>query len=268
MYKSRFKKTRSANSKQKFNFKLLVALFFVTVFFLSLVSLLRADFLQVKSFEISGLDSLPAENVKNVASSFISGYKFLILPKSNKIFLDKKGLSENLKQNFGRLESVDVQVSLFGGGPEIKVAERKPDFLWCSGGDECFFMTREGLVFEKVETEWLPAYGNKPIFRGLLSEDPIGKNFASPSEMKKILDFMKYFSDAGFEIGGISFELGNKAVINTNAGNIIFNPEENSLASSSRNAILLIRNERDKNPGARFEYIDTRFGSKLFYKLF
>lgn len=268
MYKSRFKKKYSGEKKTKFNFKLFAVLFFVLVFFVGLFSLLRADFLRVKSFEISGADTVSKENLASAASAFVSGSKFLILPKSNKIFLDEESLSEHLMRSFGRLESVSVERAIFGSALKIKVTERTPDFLWCLAEGECFFMSSEGLVFEKVEAGWLPAYDDRPVFSGVLSADPIGKNFASPEDMRKYQNFMKDFVDAGFEVGGMSVELENKAVMNTNVGDIVFNPEENTLASSSRNAILLIKDERSKNPSARFEYIDTRFGSKLFYKIF
>ncbi len=261
MYKSRYKSKKEKNYKPAIG----VAVFLLLVF--GVVSFLRADFMQVKSFKFLGAESVDEMDLSNVASVFVSGNKFGFIPKSNKLFLDEDDLALKLKESFGRLASVDVDSKLFSNTLEVSVMERSPEFIWCSFEEVCFFMDSQGLIFEKLDTGWLSVYEDKVVFKGGVDGDPLGKNFADSGLMEQYLAFFEAFENVGIPVTVVRVEGGNKVVAETLAGDMIFNPEEKNFASSSRNAILLIKDERAKNPNARFEYIDIRFGNKVFYKV-
>jgi len=250
-------------SKRIFNLSLRIA--FPVVFFVGLVFLLRADFLQIKNFEVLGAEAVSSESVKNVAAVFVSGNKLFIIPKSDILLLNKNKLASALLSNFPRLEKVKINKQFFSKSVELSLTERKTDFLWCSPSNECFFMTKEGLVFEKLDPVQIPR--EKIIFRGNLTEAPLMKNFADAEKMQNYLKFIRFFEDAGFRINSINVESPDKAVAESDVGDIIFNPEEIDLSLPAQNAILLINDTKIKNPSARFNYIDTRFGNKIFYKL-
>jgi hypothetical protein len=264
--RSRYKKASSKiarRSKAKKIFGLVLKIGLPVAFLVGLVFLLRADFLQVKSFEIVGVSDISAESIKNTASGFISGSRFFIIPKSNILFLNKQKLAAALMSQFGRMEKVDINKQFLSGSVDLKISERKGDFLWCSLQDECFFMTKEGLVFEKTENA-----GDRVIFRGILTGNPLMKNFATPAKMQNYLKLTQVLKDAGFEVGSINIESSDRAVAKSNVGDIIFNPEETDLSLVAQNVILLINDVKGKNPSAEFNYIDARFGNKIFYKLY
>jgi len=249
----------------------------VIVFFTGSFYLLRADFLQVKDFEILGVENVRTETIKNTASSFISGTKFFLLPKSNIIFLNKEKLTAQLLTSSNRLERVKVNKQFLSKSVEISVKERQADFLWCSQTESCFFMNKEGLVFEKSDlignvfesspvNEAEPA--NKIVFRGRLDENPLMENFATPIEMQIFLSLVQVFENAGFKISSINIESSDRAVAKSKIGDIIFNPGETNLSLTAENALFLINEIKSKNPSARFQYIDARFGNKMFYKLY
>ena len=64
----------------------------------------------------------------------------------------------------------------------------------------------------------------------------------------------------------INIQSVDKGVIETNIGNIFIDPNTKELLESIENALLVIEDIKSKNSQIKFDYIDTRFGNKIFYK--
>ena len=232
--------------------------------------------MQVKSFEVLNAQALSSNDLKNTATNFISGYRFFVFPKSNIFFINKKELSDLFLDQFPRLETVSIDKQFFNNRIELTVTERGADYLWCSASGECFFMSNNGLIFEKAsfsESEYLLSSGNwlepknRFIFKGILTGDPVMKSFVSSDKMQAYEKFIELFKNAGIEIMSIDIKSFDKAVAQSDVGDIFFNPEETDFSEAVKNAVLLINEERAKNSNVKFNYIDTRFGNKIFYKL-
>lgn len=263
MYKSRLKNKHVRKTKTDLR---VFFIFFITFFiFGGLTALLRAGFMQVKNFSVSGLSTISENSVLNMASSFISGNKFVLVPKSNTLFLSDSGLSEYLKNSFGGIAKVDVNKNIFTGEVDINITERTPDFLWC--GSSCFLMSKDGLVYEQVGENGQAQYPDKIVLRGVLGDDPLLQNFASSDQMNVYESAVEKFSSEDIKINSISVDSEDRAIAETSIGNVIFSPEEKDTYSLAHRVKLLLQEVRLKNPNAHFEYIDARFGNKLFYKL-
>lgn len=265
MAKRRYNKASSRIAKRqkaKKYISLFLKISLPVVFVAGFVFLLRADFLQVKNFEVLGIETLQPEDVKNTAKNFTSGARFFLVPRSNIFLLNKDKLAAALLANFSRLEKVAVNKQFLSKSIKLSLTERKVDFLWCSMQDECFFMDKSGLIFEKAEN-----IDNKIIFRGVLEENPLMRNLATLEKMQNYLRLIEVLRNAGLEISSINIESSDRAIAKTKIGDIIFHPEEADLSLAGENAILLINEIRNKNPSALFQYIDARFGNKIFYKL-
>lgn len=281
MSKSRYNKASSRIARRgrvKRAFGLFFKIGLPIIFLAGLVFLLRADFLQIKTFEVTGAETVAVTDIKNISKDAIFGSKgFSLIPASNIVFLNKGKLAKELLSNFPRLEKVEINKDFFSGQIELKVSERKADLLWCSTEDVCFFMTEGGLVFEKAGfsgADFLTSSANRAeplnrlIFRGILTGDPLLKNFATPTKIENYLKLIAVFKNANLEVVSIDIESLDKAVAKSNIGDIIFNPEEADLLAVAQNTVLLIKETKARNPAARFNYIDARFGNKLFYKLY
>lgn len=255
------------------NFGLILKTGLPVAILVGLVFLSRADFLQVKNFEIAGTETISAETLKNSAQSWTLGNKLFLIPKSNIFLLNKNNLANALISKFSRIEKVEVNKKFFSKSIELKIKEREADFLWClpaqagSGQEECFNMTKDGLVFENTED-----VKGKIIFRGILEGNPLMKNFATSAKMQNYINFISVFNNAGFDVSAINIESSDRAIskikINNFISDIIFNPEEKDLSLVAQNTILLIKETLTKTSSSHFNYIDARFGNKFFYKLY
>jgi len=264
----RYKKASSRIAKRRKARKyvgIFLAIFIPAIILTGIIFLLRANFMQIKDWQISGAEAISQDNIKNTAAAFASGDNFFVIPKSNIFLFSKDKLAALLLSKFGRIESVKVNKEFFGGEVNLEVTERKADFVWCSTESECFFMTKGGFIFEKIPDS-PPA--NFVVFRGILEGDPIFKNFASAEKMQNYSKLIDTFSNSGFKITSINIESSDKAVAKSDIGDIIFSPDEKDLSTTAQNVILLINEIKGKNHSTQFNYIDARFGNKVYYKLY
>lgn len=233
------------------------------IFLVSALFVFRADFMQIKNIEILGAETVSVENLKATALSRTSGNYFFIIPKTNILFLNKQELADTLLTTFLRLEKAEINKQYFSKNIVLKIKERSTDFLWCARSEECFYMNKSGLIFERAEN-----LGSKFIFKGILTGDPIMQNFATADKIQNYLGFVEKFKDSGIEATYINIESSDKGVLSTSIGEVFFSPEEVDLVVVAQNVLLLIDEIKAKNPSFVFEYIDARFGNKMFYKLY
>lgn len=266
MIDRRYKKASSRivkRRKLRGYLSLLIRLSFPFAILILSLFFLKSDFIQIKSFEILGAETISSQDVETYAKDFVSGNRFILIPKTNILFLNKEKLATALLSQFSRLEKVDVDKNFFSKKIELNLVERKSDFLWCSFSGECFSMNKNGLVFEKEEKN-----ADKLIFQGIIEGNPLMKNFASAVKIQNYLKFVDILKNAGFETILIKIESADKAIAKTDIGEIIFNPSDENLSEIAQNIILLIDETKNKVPAAEFQYIDARFGNKMFYKLY
>lgn len=226
------------------------------------VFVLRADFLQIKDIKILGGEIGGESPIKSVVQNFLQGKALLLLPKSNLLLLDEEDLAGAILSEFSDIEEVDIN-KRFDKTLEISIKERKSDFLWCGSNNECFDMTKAGLVFNKT----MGLGEGKVIFKGRIEGDPIMKKFATTEEMEVYTKLLSWITKAGLKVFSLNVESEDKVVVETDIGEVFFSGEDKDIQESAESAILLIKDQRSKNPSVRFEYIDARFGAKLFYKV-
>jgi len=266
MKNTRYKKASSRivqRRKKRHYASLVLKIGLPIIFLIGVIFILRADFLQVESFDVLGTETVKSESIKNIAINFTSGNYFFLIPKSNILFLNKEKLVNTLLSEFPRLEKVKIGKQFFNNIVELKVIERSADFLWCSLEDKCFLMDKNGLVFEKAEI-----LGNRLVFRGILEGSPVMQNFATTEKIQNYLKLIEHFRTANVDVLSINIESSDKAIANTTMGEIFFSPNESDLSLIAQNVVLLINETKSKNPTAKFQYIDARFGNKMFYKLY
>lgn len=270
MYNNRYKKASSKIAKRRHVRETLALVLKITipaVFLFCVVWFLRADFLQVKDFEISGAQTVSADDLKNTVQNLTLGNNFFVIPKTNIFFLNKDKLAAVLLSDFPRIEKVVINKNLFSQNIKLQIVERESDFLWCRDQNECFNMTKNGLVFERTSE-----ISGKIIFTGVLTGDPLMKNFATSDAMQNYLKFAEEFKKVGFDITAIYIETNDRAIAKINIqgtdSDVIFNPTEGDFVLVAQNTILLIKETLAKNPTARFNYIDARFDNKFFYKVY
>lgn len=252
----------SKRNKRRRNLKLGLWLSLPVGLLLGAVFLLRAEFLQIKAIEVSGTQSLADTEVERLASEFLAGAYWGLIPKTNVLLVDTRGISELLESRFDRLAKAEVDRGA-DLNLKIKIQEKQKSSVWCQTQNECFLVDWEGVVYARAtQTESQEA----PIFSGGIVGEPLGQKFLAPEVIEQYFELVARLKSLGVETSSIFLESKEKAVLQTSLGQIWVLPTDFVGAAVAENLLLLIETERAKDPTKTFEYIDLRFEGKVFFK--
>ncbi len=231
-------------------------------FFAGAVYLLRLPYWQIKKVEIGGLEILDPQEVRVKIDNFKSGLILFLLPRSSFLLFNSESLASLLRQEFPRVESVLVR-KVFPDSLEIKLKERELFGIFCN--EECVYIDKQGF-----------AYDYAPISSGFLfikiksdaAEARIGSTVLEPDLMNEIV----FLSSEVGKISGIravGYELFSKISseikMETSEGFKILFKRGDNFANAFR-VLKTVLEQEIKDKRAQLEYIDLRFGNKVFYR--
>lgn len=254
---------------------------YIGIFFLFLIILVvlgsylshRKEF-RISKVSLAGGVLITQEEVQKRTLDFLSGSYFWLFPKNNAVLYSKSRLEKNLKENFKRIDTINIKLNGFQN-LSININERKPQALWCKGepkdmhDEECYFMDLNSTIFAKAPNFFGDAYFK---YYGLISEDnPIGLEYITPStKFFEITDFVQSVRSLSLKPQYILSKDGGEFLMTLSGGAQIFFDTRESLTKVSANLEALLRTEEllnlDKS-NLPVEYLDLRFGNKLYYKL-
>lgn len=265
--KSRFSKASSRigkREKTKKKLKNILRVGVPTLLVVLFVFVSRLDSLQVSNINVLGAVAVSGDDVKNATLESLEGNYLYLIPKSNILFFKKDALASVIKSEFPTIKDLNIEREI-DGSVNIKVLERLPDFVWCNSGVGCFLMSKDGMIFAESTADDI---ANKIIFKGVLSDNPITKTLDSGERMQIYEETIDTLSESDINVKEVNIESSLKVTFKSDMGDIILNPEDKNIKESVQNAILLIEDTKVKKKDTKFEYIDARYGSKLFYKTY
>ena len=226
--------------------------------------------IRIHDIELSGEVLLTKDEVKEETLYYLNGSYLWLFPKDS-FFLYPKGSLENfLREHFQRIDTISISKKDWQT-ITIKITERKPFAIWCSGdpiSNNCFFMDVNSTIFSQA-----PNFSGDAYFKyyGLLNTDsPIGMEYiASTTVFTQISQFAQNVKDIGIHPQYIvAKDQGQFSVILSGGGEIYFDVKE-PVEKLTENLVSLLKSPDLKPNGDNLpvQYIDLRYGNKLFYKL-
>jgi len=194
--------------------------------------------------------------------------------RSNVFIYPRSGIKEALLEEFRRIEEVQVSVKDLEE-LEVVIEERKPNSLWCgeslenSSNEKCYFIDLDGLIYSEA-----PNFSGN-VFLGVYGEienalDPIGEHFLTVSKYKNYKFFENSLSQ--YDLGPIilnKVDNGDLEIYLKSGGKILYNSEQDIVRLSENIGSILKDSgfKEDLNRSDQeLEYIDLRFGNKVYYK--
>jgi len=279
----RLSELKRKKHKALMNKALLWGLFFVVVL-IGIVFLFRWEKINIKNIQISGNRVVETKVIENAVQESLSGEYLWFFPKTNFLIFPRKLVKDRLADEFKSLTNIALKVE----NPEtleITLSERKPAYTWC--GDEltpenfeatdnkCYFMDESGYIFEEA-----PYFSGEVYFKffGKVAEDEessLGTYFL-PNSFDKILSFKTLLK--GVDLKPTSLFVKNDSHLEfylssnnlpPNTPKIIFreNADFEKLIQNLQTALSAEPLQTDfKQKYSSLEYIDLRFGNKVYYK--
>lgn len=264
--KYRLRKKKPLYRKKSFWLGILILILFGEVFYLIIFS----PIFQIKEVEIMGAGKVGAQdiqNIQNLAQSHLSRNFFLFSSK-NIFFLKAKKIQEALLERFPEITNVNLKRK-FPDRLVIEIEERRPVAIFCQGESEdsqkCFFIDREGLIFEEVSEE------NRSDYLVIKSVKPgltlLGGMVLPREDLTRFLEIRDGLKDnLNIPLEHVFQANEEKLIAKTSQGwEIYFNLRED-VAKQLMNLGLVLEKEIGPEKRGSLEYIDLRFGSRVFYK--
>lgn len=223
----------------------------------------------VQSIVVEGANRTSAAEVEGYALSRIHAGNNLFFSPSNIFLYHPLRLRKALLEHFPSLQSARInRPSLLSTSVHISVDERQPFALWCAPDHRCYVIDESGFIFDLVRGE--SAVGEPYVFTGGVSSAtstmPIGSTFAS-GYTPQLHELLQLFSSAGFAPEGARVENDKDFTVplrNSFYLKASFGEDPQDLI---KNLQLVLTSDALKDERERIEYIDLRFGDRVYYKL-
>lgn len=267
----------------------LAILLFVLVFIAAIGALifLNGDKFVLQTIEISGNKQLSSVALAAAAREAMAGRRAWFFNRDHYWFYSPEQLAAVLAARFGRLASIDVQTPDWRT-LQIKVTERQTVALWCPDpsieNEDCFYLDETGLAFARAPhfstpplvviigaipsaTSTLPTLKSQPLPRSVFSD-----LLAFKSSLEKFFPQTPFGHIAVRQIeatndGDYKFHLANWRVPESDFDLSITRTQTTAEILNLLKSVLTVPVfTTELTLGTKLEYLDLRFGRKIFYR--
>jgi cell division septal protein FtsQ len=226
-------------------------------------------FLNIASIEVSGAHDIPTELVRTYADSVIHDGSYHFLSRSNIFLYPKQALARDIVADFPGIHAAEVsRDGVFSQRLSIRIEERQPFAQWCEG-ESCFVLDDGGYIYSSLDASSTAPLPNAYIFSGPLasSTPPIGQTFI-PGHMPGVVALLTILQQqTGLVPQTISVADEQDFTIHFVSGFDLKASFGADAATLARNLRLVLGSDALAGKEDQVEYIDLRFGDRVFYKL-
>lgn len=262
--------------KKKRRYIIIGVLVFILLSIVGLLSYLshRKEF-RIVNVNLFGGVLVTEEDVQEKTFEYLGGSYFWLFPKNNSFIYPKSGLEKYLKDNFKRIDNIDISLKNFQR-LSIVITERKHFAIWCQGlpvanpdEETCYFIDKNSTLFAPA-----PNFSGDAYFKyyGLLTDaGPIGKEFiSSTTQFSDLAEFVDETKKLSLKPQYVIAKGGGEYVMKLYSGTDVQFDSKQPLKKTLENLNVLLSTDAlsklDKG-NLPVDYIDLRFGNKLYYKL-
>lgn len=236
-----------------------------TLFFCALVwgagALSYHSRLEIVAVSIEGASALSERTIRAGFHRFFFDGSHPLFSRTNVFLFPKEDIERALLITFPRLQSVAVsRESLLAQTVRIVVVEREPAHEWCRGAD-CYAMDESGYIFAAGS-------GTGYRFEGALdpTQGPVGQWFLR-GRFNGILTFLESIRSAGVTPTNVVVENEHDMRIELAEGFFLKTSFDLDPQAAAKNLALVLDSEELSGQRSAIEYVDIRFGNKVYYRL-
>lgn len=220
----------------------------------------------IQNVEIAGAKDVSPEALETFVLSKLTGSKYRFLSSANIFLYPQSEIERSLIENFPRVKSAKVaRESLLSTTLRVAVEEREAFARWCSGED-CYLVGDNGFIFAPVglNAEIKTAY----VFRGAidLAKSPVGQEYA-PAHFSELLSLLERMEQAAFRIKDIAVENDQDFSLFLTRGYEVRASFGTDPSTLTKNLDLVLSSDPLRGKEAELEYIDLRFGNRVYFKM-
>jgi hypothetical protein len=257
--------------------------FFLIIFFVAGIAWLTSlPSLAIKKVVVVGNIHITSAEIQNISNNILDERYMGIFSKRNAFIYPRKHITETLITIYPRIEEVVIDTESLDI-LNIKIKERSAQAVWCAAV-LCYAVDDKGYIFAEVSEGTsvnTTGYATTTVdekhitFRGgdqFVGSEPIGKHIFTEKLFTDIIYAVQEMENIRLAVADVHVFNRDEIVFTlARGGKIIFSDRKpfnvslENLRSSLNSSVFI--NPKSSDGYAQFEYIDVRFGNKVFYKL-
>ncbi len=266
-------KVRARRKRQR----IIIASFVLTIavlIFGGLVWLAHASFLRSTTAEVSGATTLDPQTISNAVLSDLSGSYLYLFPKNNIFLYPKQQTEADLLTQLPTIAKVTIGAKNFTA-LGVTVTERARKALWCGSSttdpSACFWLDQDGLAYAAASSValGLEASSTYEHYYGSLTGDA-PQHFVTPEQFHALSALVDALSQSQTDNSITSIEVGDTGDVRITFANnfaLLFSLTSAGADVYQRFNLALTSDVFTGHQLGDFQYLDLRFGDKLYYKL-
>lgn len=238
---------------------------FIPIVFISLIARLSyIDYFQINNISISGNTVLSEKEIEIYINQKIHEPLLYFFSQATALTYPKKEIKDYIASKGLIVKDYKVTVDSFKT-IEVQIKERDAVARLCND-KSCFLLDQEGLAYMQDDIE----YKNVINFSSKYLESfVLGSTLAKKEYFSEFISFINMINDLGFQSHKIDISKQNDLLVNTGTTSpmffLAFGQDMNKL-EERLNALMKDQVFKDKILKNRIDYIDLRFGNKIYYK--
>ena len=265
-----YSKRREVENKRKIWLYFFLGIFSAAGILAGLWSGPRYPELLISNINVSGNNAVKEGLIKNSVANNITGVFYIFFPKNNSLWFPKETIEETLLKDYPRLATASVGLKDLKN-IEVRVTEREAKDLYCKGEKEnptnCYFVDNRGFIFAEAPSFTGSVYKR---FFSTTTEFVIGQQVMLRPDFEAITQFSDALSKNGLNVNSVFMDKDSLKLGLEDGGEIILSNASGANSALDNLLILLKSNDfkgRSGDGKLKFQYIDLRFGNKVYYKI-
>lgn len=224
--------------------------------------------LTVERIRVVGTERIDPPVVETYVDSQLSDGSFHYLSRRNIFLYPRQVIEEGIVASFPRVKSAALsRDALFSRQLDVTIEEREPYALWCKDEAECYAMDESGYIFASAATTTHGEFRTAYVFYGDITDAPIGQRFIS-AQLPAVLALLRIMQQQTNLIpNSVSVLPERDFTITLEQGFYVKAAFGQEPATIARNLELVLSSEALRDRIADIEYIDLRFGNRVYYKM-
>lgn len=222
----------------------------------------------IGTITVAGVEKIAPDIISSYVESALSDGSFHFFSRRNIFLYPKDVIEMGIAESFPRVRSARLsRPEVFSRELIVTIEEREPYALWCATDADCYAMDDTGFVFTTAATSTNQDFETQYIFSGGVSGGPIGSEFV-PGQLPSVLALLRILQQQTNLIPvRIDVQADQDFHVSVTQGFYIkasFGQEPEAIA---QNLGLVLASDALRDRLAEIEYVDLRFGNRVYYKM-
>lgn len=254
---------RKKKKVKKIKFYIIFTLIILGV--IGIMYAIQMPFMQINSVKISGNTFVDTEEINLKTNKLLNSYTYWIIPNKNIFFFSKSSLEKKLKEN-PAITKVVIKKDFFNT-LIINIEEQEKEMLYCTSLEktECFYINGTGFIYAKVEEYIIPE--QEVIIFNEQERKVLKDTVLDEQTYAKLILFIKNITRQNIKIVEVHIKEDGIIEFVSQIGVKIITSRFDDFEKDFNNFVALFdQNILTKEQLSEIDYIDLRFGNKVFYK--